>query len=35
MPSPIILGGSQIMEGDGRFVVLCVGKYSRIGNFVN
>lgn len=35
MPSPIILGGSKIEKGDGKFVVLCVGKHSRVGHFVH
>lgn len=35
MPSPIILGGSEVIKGDGRMVVLCVGRHSRVGHFVH
>ena len=27
--SPIVVGGSRVIEGEGRMTVLCVGKYSR------
>jgi len=34
LPSPIILAGSEILSGEARMVVLCVGKFSKIGSFV-
>jgi magnesium-transporting ATPase (P-type) len=34
LPSPIVLGGSEVMSGEGKMIVLCVGKSSRIGDFV-
>ena len=30
-----MIGGSLVTEGEGRMVVLCVGKYSRNGIFTN
>lgn len=34
LPSPIVLGGSEVIEGEARMVVLCVGKNSRVGSFI-
>ena len=33
--SPIVIGGSKVIEGEGRMTVLCVGKYSRVGVFTH
>lgn len=32
--SPVLLGGSTVKAGEGRMMVLCVGKYSREGHFL-
>lgn len=29
--SPIMIGGSQVLSGNGRMLVLCVGRLSRQG----
>ncbi len=31
--SPVVLGGSTVIEGEGRMMVFCVSKYSRKGEF--
>lgn len=32
--SPVLLSGSTVKSGEGRMVVLCVGKHSRRGEFL-
>ena len=32
-PSPVLLGGSKVLNGGGKMIVLCVGKCSRQGEF--
>lgn len=34
-PSPVILSGSRVISGCGKMIVLCVGKYSRRGEFIS
>ena len=31
VPSPIVLSGTKILSGDGKMVILAVGKNSAIG----
>jgi len=31
IPSPVLLSGTEIMTGEGKYVVLVVGKYSCSG----
>lgn len=31
IPSPVILAGTKILNGSGKMIVICVGKYSTIG----
>jgi len=31
VPSPIIFSGTNIMAGDGKMVVIVVGKFSSVG----
>lgn len=34
MPSPIVLNGSDVIDGEARILVLCVGRFSRLGYFI-
>lgn len=33
--SPVLLSGSTVKSGEGRMIVLCVGKHSRRGEFLS
>lgn len=31
IPSPLMLSGSKVLSGEGKMVVIAVGKFSAIG----
>jgi magnesium-transporting ATPase (P-type) len=31
VPSPLMLSGSKVLSGEGKMVVIAVGKFSAIG----
>ena len=31
IPSPIMLSGSKVLSGDGKMIIIAVGKYSAMG----
>jgi len=35
VPSPIMLSGTRVLSGDGKMVIIAVGKYSAIGKIQN
>jgi magnesium-transporting ATPase (P-type) len=35
VPSPIMLSGTRVLSGDGKMIIIAVGKYSAIGKIQN
>jgi magnesium-transporting ATPase (P-type) len=35
VPSPILLSGTRVLSGDGKMIIIAVGKYSAIGKIQN